>query len=82
MNLLLERRSFGTYLMFYSDKLGTSSNTICSAGCAMSCVAMALATYKEDINGNLANPGNLNTWLNKNGGYASGDLIVWSCMYI
>lgn len=58
-------------------KLGTGSDTICQAGCAMSSVAMALATKKEDINGARANPGSLNDWLTSHGGYADGDLIVW-----
>ncbi len=44
----------------------------------MSSVAMALASYGEKINGDLANPGNLNSWLNSHGGYADSDLIVWS----
>merc|ERR1711870_23731 len=62
-----------------NKKLGTSSSqTICSAGCAMSSVAMALASYDEKINGDLVNPGNLNSWLNSNGGYEDSDLIVWS----
>eukprot|EP01147_Barroeca_monosierra_P005289 gene5289-7061_t len=55
-----------------SDRLGTSSNTICSAGCAMSSVAMILRTKGLNFN-----PGSLNNWLIKNGGYESGDLLVW-----
>lgn len=63
-----------------SKKLGTSSSqTICTAGCAMSSVAMALASYSEKISGDLVNPGNLNNWLNNHNGYADTDLIVWSC---
>ena len=60
-----------------SNKLGTSSNTICKAGCAMSSVAMILATYGLKTSGAATNPGNLNTWLTHNGGYVSGDLLVW-----
>jgi hypothetical protein len=57
-----------------NDQLGTSSNTICSAGCLMSSASMGLAgTVKPDIN-----PSILNKWLTQNGGYVSGDLFVWS----
>merc|ERR1712063_128829 len=60
-------------------QLGTSSSqTICTAGCAMSCVAMAMASYQEKINNGLTNPGNLNDWLINNNGYADSDLIIWS----
>eukprot|EP00049_Salpingoeca_infusionum_P026476 m.25860 g.25860 ORF g.25860 m.25860 type:complete len:187 (+) comp8775_c1_seq1:113-673(+) len=58
-----------------NNKLGTSSNTICSAGCAMSSVAMMLKTKGANYN-----PGTLNEWLKNNGGYASGDLLVWSAV--
>ncbi|EGD79723.1 hypothetical protein PTSG_10707 [Salpingoeca rosetta] len=57
------------------DRLGTSGNTICSAGCAMSSVAMLLHTRGVSVD-----PGSLNNWLIHNGGYASGDLIVWSAV--
>jgi len=56
-----------------SEKLGTCADTICQAGCAMSSVAMILATK-----GWKGNPGTLNTWLKANGGYVSGCDIVWS----
>lgn len=55
------------------NQLGTSSNTICSAGCAMSSVAMYVTTR-----GHSKDPGQLNEWLKSNGGYAKGDLLVWS----
>ena len=55
-----------------SHQLGTSSATICSAGCAMSSVAMGLAGVGKNYN-----PGTLNDWLKGHGGYVSGDLIVW-----
>ena len=58
-----------------NDQLGTSSNTICKAGCAMSSVAMALAGTGKNYN-----PGSLNTWLKSNGGYVSGDLLVWGAV--
>jgi hypothetical protein len=52
--------------------LGTSANTICKAGCAMSSVAMGLSGAGHNYN-----PSTLNSWLKSNGGYVSGDLIVW-----
>eukprot|EP00043_Microstomoeca_roanoka_P018980 m.207899 g.207899 ORF g.207899 m.207899 type:complete len:185 (+) comp16921_c1_seq3:2136-2690(+) len=58
-----------------NDRLGTSSDTICSAGCAMSSVAMLLNTRGVGFN-----PASLNNWLIQNGGYESGDLIVWSAV--
>ncbi|CAM6001792.1 unnamed protein product [Sphagnum balticum] len=54
------------------EQLGTSSNTICKAGCLMSSVSMALAAIGKGYN-----PGTLNTWLKGHGGYVSGDLFVW-----
>lgn len=58
--------------------LGTSSNTICAAGCAMSSVAMTLATFHENVNGQTTDPKTLNSWLINHGGYVSGDLLVWN----
>lgn len=55
------------------NQLGTCSDTICSAGCAMSSVAMMLTTK-----GTSKNPGQLNSWLKSNGGYSSGCLINWA----
>ena len=60
-----------------SDRLGTSSNTICKAGCLMSSVSMVLADCGKTISGATSTPKTLNTWLTHNGGYASGDLFVW-----
>jgi hypothetical protein len=56
-----------------SEQLGTSSDTICKAGCLMSSVAMALAGIGKSYN-----PSTLNTWLKGHGGYVSGDLFVWA----
>jgi ABC-type bacteriocin/lantibiotic exporter with double-glycine peptidase domain len=56
-----------------NDQLGTSSNTICSAGCLMSSAAMALSGT-----GHSYTPKTLNQWLKSNGGYVSGDLFVWA----
>jgi hypothetical protein len=58
-----------------NEKLGTSANTICKAGCLMSSASMALAGT-----GHSYNPGTLNTWLKEHGGYASGDLFVWTAI--
>ena len=55
------------------DQLGTSSNTICSAGCLMSSAAMALAGTGQNYN-----PKTLNQWLKGHGGYVSGDLFVFA----
>lgn len=55
-----------------SQQLGTSSSTICQAGCLMSSAAMALAGIGKGYN-----PSSLNSWLRSNGGYVSGNLFVW-----
>jgi len=55
-----------------NQQLGTSSDTICKAGCLMSSMAMALSGC-----GHAFNPSTLNTWLKGHGGYVSGDLFVW-----
>jgi len=54
------------------NRLGTCSQTVCQAGCAMSSVAMLLNTK-----GVGQNPGTFNTWLTGNGGYAGGCNLVW-----
>jgi len=58
-----------------NEQLGTSSNTICKAGCTMSSAAMALAGTGHNYN-----PSTLNQWLKANGGYVSGDLFVWGSL--
>jgi len=59
--------------------LGTSTtDTICTAGCAMSSVSMALAFKKITIGGQLSTPATLNAWLTAHGGYVEKDLIVWN----
>ena len=55
-----------------NQQLGTCSLTLCSAGCAMSSVAMILATK-----GTGHNPSSLDSWLTQNGGYANGCDIYW-----
>jgi hypothetical protein len=56
-----------------NNQLGTCSETICSAGCAMSSVAMILQTK-----GAGQDPASLNSWLKSNGGYANGCNIYWA----
>ena len=63
-----------------SDQLGTSSATICSAGCLMSSVSMVLADCGKSIGGAVATPRTLNTWLRNNGGYVQGNLFVWAAV--
>lgn len=59
----------------WRDKsLGTS--TICSIGCLMSSVSMALNGLGKTINGQTSNPETLNAYLKSNGGY-QGNLFVW-----
>ena len=56
--------------------LGTSSSdTVGSAGCAITAVSMMLRYY--GIN---TNPGALNAWLTANGGYAYGDQLIWDAV--
>ncbi len=53
--------------------LGTSSTeTVGSAGCAITATAMVLAYYSVRTD-----PGSLNSWLTANGGYADDDLLIW-----
>eukprot|EP01033_Poteriospumella_lacustris_P010290 gene10290-7308_t len=57
-----------------NQELGTcSSQTICSAGCAMTSVAMMLKTKGASVD-----PSSLDSYLTKNGGYASGCNIIWA----
>lgn len=60
-----------------SERLGTHpTNTICSAGCLLSSVSMAL----NGTGGITYNPSTLNTWLNANKGYVQQDLFVWAAI--
>jgi hypothetical protein len=57
-----------------SAQLGASAQeSIGSAGCAVTSVAMLLAYY-----GVQTSPRRLNDWLTANGGYAEGDLLIWT----
>lgn len=56
------------------NQLGYCAGTnVCAAGCAMSSVAMMLASKGVGLD-----PGSLNSWLISNGGYADGCDIIWS----
>jgi len=44
----------------------------------MSSVSMVLNGYGVTLDGQESNPGSLDKWLTRNGGYASGDLFIWS----
>ncbi|KAL0482071.1 N-acetylmuramoyl-L-alanine amidase [Acrasis kona] len=56
------------------NKLGTS--TVCKIGCLMSSVSMALNGFGRKIDGKESNPGILNAYLSKHGGY-QGNLFIW-----
>jgi hypothetical protein len=58
---------------WYNDQLGTCSETIGSAGCAITSIAMIFKYY-----GVQTDPGDMNNWLKQNNGYASGCLVYWS----
>ena len=57
------------------DQMGVDGpgerDTVCHQGCAMSCVAMALAGYNLTLPGQQSppTPGSLNKWLTQNHGY-------------
>jgi Peptidase_C39 like family len=56
--------------------LGTSpTDTIGSAGCAVTAVTMMLRYY-----GMNTDPGAFNAWLTANGGYAFDDQLIWSAV--
>eukprot|EP01111_Echinosteliopsis_oligospora_P006974 TRINITY_DN21480_c0_g1_i1.p1 TRINITY_DN21480_c0_g1~~TRINITY_DN21480_c0_g1_i1.p1 ORF type:complete len:197 (-),score=40.17 TRINITY_DN21480_c0_g1_i1:72-662(-) len=59
-----------------SINIGTSKNTtICQVGCLMSSVSMALNGKGITINGDIADPETLNTWLVANNGYSDTDML-------
>jgi uncharacterized protein YvpB len=56
--------------------LGTSpTETVGSAGCAITAVAMMLRYYGMDTD-----PGALNGWLTQNGGYAFDAQLIWAAV--
>lgn len=46
----------------------------------MSSVSMVLKGYGKSLDGKESDPDTLNNWLKNHGGYASGDLFVWSAI--
>ena len=60
-----------------SDRLGSNSKTVCSAGCLISSVSMVLNGCGRTISGAAATPKTLNNYLTNNGGYAQGDNFIW-----
>ena len=55
------------------QKMGATQSTIGPKGCATTSVAMLLRLRGADVD-----PGKLNAWLNKNGGYTSDLSLDWS----
>lgn len=55
-----------------NEELGTSGDTICRSGCAMSSVSMGLSGIGIGFN-----PSSLNNWLRDNGGYYDGGELLW-----
>ena len=53
--------------------LGTCTDLVCKSGCAMTDAAILLKANGVNID-----PGQLNTWLTNNSGYASGCNIYWA----
>jgi len=53
--------------------LGTSPETITTAGCAVTAAAMLASTIDHDLN-----PATFTAWLNKNQGFTSGGLLRWN----
>ena len=58
-----------------NNNLGTCTNSICVSGCAMTD-----ATILLNANGVNVDPGQLNTWLKNNNGYANGCDLYWSAV--
>ena len=52
--------------------------TICSAGCTMSSLAMILSQCNTLVWGNPVTPANLNQFLKANGGFVQGNLLVFA----
>jgi len=56
-----------------SDPLGHCAVTMCQAGCAVTCSAMLL-----EANGVSVDPGQLNSWLDNNGGFDPNCYLYWT----
>ena len=61
-----------------SDTLGFGPDTIASAGCLMTSVTSMIAGEGITVDGSIPTPDIMNNWLINNGGFADGDLFVWS----
>jgi len=78
----IDAGSFDSWLQCDSNwgdiHLGSTSHTICSAGCAATSIAIQIARsgVPLSLNGNL-NPGSFVSALNQNGGFTSGGAIYW-----
>ena len=53
--------------------------TICNYGCLMTSVAMALNARGKTVDGSTVDPGSLNSWLKRNGGYVD-DNFQWDAV--
>jgi hypothetical protein len=60
--------------------LGFGPDTLCQAGCLMTSITSAVAGYNISINGSVPLPPDMNTWLQNNNGFVSGDLFVWNAI--
>jgi len=54
------------------DRLGPSPGTLAAEGCAITSAAMVLASYGIDTD-----PGRLNRFLTRNGGYVGQGILIW-----
>lgn len=57
------------------QRLGTCNETIGSAGCLITSIAMMDACFDP---GNPWNPAQVNSWFTSRGGYANGCLVIWA----
>ncbi len=57
---------------WHDDPLGNTTDTLGSAGCALTSAAMVMKWYGVDTD-----PRKLNAYLTKNGGYVGNGYIVW-----
>ena len=64
---------------YWAQQYLGGDKTVCRAGCLMTSVASAMTSCGKTINGKKADPGVLNDWLKRNGGY-SGNMFVWGAL--
>jgi len=62
------------------EVMGPGGGYLKDFGCAVTSLAMALAGKGITINGQTADPKNLNQWLINNGGYSYGGYLNWSAV--